>query len=57
MSIRVRVDHFDNHRKRLKGTWYEDAFISKFKSILGNTVAYVYTQDKFFNVYPITAQR
>ena len=57
MSIRVRVYHFDNHRKRLKGTWYEDALISKFKSILGNTVAYVYTLDKFFNVYPITAQR
>ena len=57
MSRRVRVYHLDIHRKRLKGNWYADTSISKFKSILGNTVDNVYTQGKFFKVYPIVAQR
>ena len=48
------VDHLDLHHKRLKGTWYADKLIYKVKSILGNTVANVYTQGNFVKVYPIT---
>ena len=47
---RVRVDHLDISRKRLKGTWYSDTLISKVKSILGNNVANIYTQVKFVKV-------
>ena len=54
---RFKVDHLDLHCKRLKGNWYADALISKVKSILGNNVANIYTQGKFVQVYPITAQR
>ena len=57
MSIRVRVDHLDIHRKRLKGTWYADTLISKVTSILGNTVSNVYTQGELVKVYTITARR
>ena len=51
------VDHLDLHHKRLKGTWYADKLIYKVKSILGNTVANVYTQGNFVKVYPIAEQR
>ena len=57
MYRRLRVDHLDIHCKRLNGTWYADTLISKVNSILGNTVANVYTQGKLFKVYHITARK
>ena len=56
LSRRVGAYPLDIHRKRLKGNWYADTSISKFKSILGNTVDNVYTQGKFVNVYHIKKQ-
>ena len=53
----VRVYHLDIYNKILKGDLYADTLISKVKSILGNTVDYVYTQDKFVKVYRIKAWR
>jgi hypothetical protein len=32
MSRRVRVDHLDLHRPRLRGTWYVDTLILRVKS-------------------------
>ena len=57
LSIRVRVDHLDLHSKILKGTCYADNLISKYKSILGNTVANLYTQGRFVKGYPIAGSR
>ena len=56
MSIKLRVDHLDLHRKRLNWTCYADTLISKVKSILGNAIANIYTHSKFVKVYPITAR-
>ena len=56
MSIKLRVDHLDLHRKRLNWTCYADTLISKVKSTLGNTIANIYTHGKFVKVYPITAR-
>ena len=53
----VRVDHLYIHYKKLKGGWYTNTLISKVKSVLGNTVANLYTQGKFVKVYHITPQR
>ena len=56
MSRRVRVDHLDLHRKRLKGLWYCDTIISKVKSLLGNTVANVFTQGRYVKCIPLLAR-
>ena len=55
LSRRVIFDHLDIYHKILKGTLYEDTFISEFKSILGNTVANLYTKGDFVKVCNITA--
>ena len=57
LSRRVRVDHLDLHRKRLPGVWYCDTLLAKVKSLLGNTVANVFTNDKFTKVVPLEARR
>ena len=57
LSRRVRFYHLDLRHNRLKGTWYADALVFKVNSIIGNTVANLYTQVKFVNIYPITARR
>ena len=57
MTRRVRVDHLNLHRKRLKGTWFTDTLLSKVKSKLGNTCANVYTQGKFTRVIPMTSRK
>jgi hypothetical protein len=57
MTRRVRVDHLNLHRQRLKGTWFADTLLSKVKSKLGNTCANVYTQGKFTRVIPMTSRR
>ena len=56
-SQRVRVDHLDLHRKRLPGVWYCDTLLAKVKSLLGNTVAKVFTNGKFTKVVPLEARR
>jgi len=57
LSRRVRVDHLDLHRKRLPGVWYCDPLLAKVKSLLGNTVANVFTNGKFTKVVPLEARR
>jgi hypothetical protein len=57
MTRRVRVDHLNLHRQRLKGTWFADTLLSKVKSKLGNTCANVYTQGKFTRVIPMTSRK
>jgi hypothetical protein len=57
MTRRVRVDHLNLHRQRLKGTWYANTLLSKVKSKLGNTCANVYTQGKFTQVVPMTSHK
>ena len=54
---RLRFDHLYLHYKILKVAWYADTLISKFKSILVNNVANVYTQVKSAKVYPITERK
>ena len=57
MTRRVRVDHLNLHRQRLRGVWYADTLLSKVKSKLGNTCANVYTQGKFTRVIPMTSRK
>ena len=57
MTRRVRVDHLNLHRRRLRGMWYTDTLLSKVKSILGNTCANVYTQGKFTQAVPMISRK
>ena len=56
MTIRLRVDHLHLHRPLLRGTWFADTLMSKFKSIKGNKCANIFTQGKFTKVVPMTAR-
>ena len=56
MTRRVRVDHLNLHRTRLRGTWYADTLLAKVKSKLGNTCANVFTQGKFTKVVQMTSR-
>ena len=56
MTRRVRVDHLNLHRTRLRGTWYADTLLAKVKSKLGTTCANVFTQGKFTRVVPMTSR-
>ena len=57
LTRRVRVDHLDLHRTRLRGgTWYCDTMFAKVKSKIGNTCANVFTNGKFTTVIPMTSK-
>ena len=53
MTRRLRVDHLNLHRPRLRGKWFMDTVLSKVKSKSGNTCANVFTQGKFTKVIPM----
>jgi Reverse transcriptase (RNA-dependent DNA polymerase) len=57
MIRRVRVDHLNIHRPRLRGQWFADTVHSKVKSKLGNTCANVFTQGKFTRVVPMESRK
>ena len=57
LSRRLRVDHLNLHRKRLSGVWYCDTLLARVKSLLGNSVANVFTNGKYTKVIPLEARR
>ena len=56
MTRLLRVHHLHLHRPLLRGTWFADTLVSKFKSIRGNKCANIFTQGKFAKVMPMTAR-
>ena len=57
MTRRLRVDHLDLHRPRLRGTWFCDTVAAKVKSKLGNACALIFTQGKFVKPIPMTSRK
>ena len=54
MTRRLRVDQIHMYRPLLRGTWFEDTLMSKFKSIRVSKCAKIFTQGKFTKVVPMT---
>ena len=57
LTRRYRTDMMQQHLRRLNTTFYTDALFSKCKSIIGNNVAQVYTENQgFVHVDPCTSK-
>ena len=57
LTRRYRTDILQNHLRRLNTTFYTDTLFAKCKSIVGNTVAQVYTDGQgFVHVDPRTSK-
>ena len=56
LTQRVRVDHLDIHRPRLRGMWFADTMLSRIKSKRGNTCANVFTDGKFTRAIPMSGR-